>query len=166
MTAMYVARSGRASTRRVPTAPLRGAFARRRPEARVVTAGEYLMSLPVEMQARDWKLETEPEAQHDLPVGWSRTYPMAVHGGHSAMASRSRPYCLPELRRRWRGMSRRSRCPHQSLAESRTRRHPRSSRPSPDRRRKQRRRSSKKSVSARAVGVVLSASLDFVYAPM
>ena len=120
---------------------------RQRQEARAATSGEYLVSLPVEMQALDWKLETEPKAQHDLPAGWSRTLPMTVHGGHSAMASRSRPYSPPELhqslRHRWRGTTRRSRCPHQSPAESRTRRHPHGSRPSPDRRRKQRRRSSK-----------------------
>ena len=35
-------------------------------EQKAVSAGEYLMSLPVEMQARDSKLETEPKAQHDL----------------------------------------------------------------------------------------------------
>ena len=50
------------STHRVPTASLTGAFARMRQEARAVTSGEYLMSVPVEMQARDWRLETEPEA--------------------------------------------------------------------------------------------------------
>ncbi len=56
-----------------------------------------------------------------------------------------RLYCQSELRpsRRhpWRGLSRRSRSPHRSLAESRTRRHPQGSRSSPGHRRKQRRRS-------------------------
>ena len=39
---------------------------------------------------------------------------------------------------RWRGTTRRSQCPPQSPAESRTRRHPHGSRSSPDHRRKQR----------------------------
>ncbi len=46
------------------------------------------MSLLVEMQSLDSKLETEPKAQHDPQADWSRTLLMMVHCGHCWMASK------------------------------------------------------------------------------
>ncbi len=43
-------------------------------EQRAVSSEEYLMSLPVEMQSRGSKLETEPKAQHDPQAQGAKLY--------------------------------------------------------------------------------------------